>query len=119
MVKDIKQVRPVFTPLKSPQILLVDDEDGVRLVVSRVLKAKGFLVTECANAEQALEVLANRNDFDLLLTDMIMPGMDALPAALSLAQKHGVYMPIIETVNAVVCETIDESEIVRLLMPVD
>ena len=76
MVKDIKQVRPVFTPLKSPQILLVDDEDGVRLVVSRVLKAKGFFVTECANAEQALEVLANRNDFDLLLTDMILPGMD-------------------------------------------
>ncbi len=71
-----KPVRPVFTPIQTPSILLVDDEDGVRLVVSRVLKSKGFKVTECANAEQALSVLSSRSDFDLLLTDMIMPGMD-------------------------------------------
>ncbi len=71
-----KPVRPVFAPMQTPSILLVDDEDGVRLVVSRVLKSKGFKVTECANAEQALTVLSARSDFDLLLTDMIMPGMD-------------------------------------------
>lgn len=71
-----KPVRPVFSPLQPPNILLVDDEDGVRLVVSRVLKSKGFHVIECANAEQALEELSKRSDIDLLLTDMIMPGMD-------------------------------------------
>ena len=71
-----KTIRPVFTALETPNLLLVDDEDGVRLVVARVLKSKGFKVTECANAEQALEELAKRNDFDLLVTDMIMPGMD-------------------------------------------
>lgn len=91
MVKDVKQVRSVFTPLQSPQILLVDDEDGVRLVVSRVLKAKGFLVTECANAEQALDILANRNDFDLLLTDMIMPGMDGETLIKQVKKSH-MYM---------------------------
>lgn len=76
IMNDSRPVRPVFTPLQSPSILLVDDEDGVRLVVSRVLKSKGFKVTECANAEQALGILSERTDFDLLLTDMIMPGMD-------------------------------------------
>ena len=73
---EVKRIRPVFTPSQSNRVLLVDDEDGVRLVVSRVLRTKGFIVTECANAEQALEILNRRNDFDLLLTDMIMPGMD-------------------------------------------
>ena len=58
-------------------------------------------------------------DQALLQVGMVVEGINTLPAALSLAHKHGVYMPIIETVNAVVCETIDESEIVRLLMPVD
>ena len=72
-----KTIRPVFSPLQTnPHILLVDDEDGVRLVVARVLKSKGFQITECANAEQALEILNKNPDFDLLLTDMIMPGMD-------------------------------------------
>jgi len=72
-----KLVRPVFTPSPLPSnILLVDDEDGVRLVVARLLKAKGFTVTECANAEQALEELIKKQDYTLLITDMIMPGMD-------------------------------------------
>lgn len=75
-VTENKPIRPVFSPLQPPTLLLVDDEDGVRLVVSRVLKSKGFHVIECANAEQALEELSKRSDIDLLLTDMIMPGMD-------------------------------------------
>ncbi len=76
MTTESRPMRPVFAPIQTPSILLVDDEDGVRLVVSRVLKSKGFKVLECANAEQALTILSERSDFDLLLTDMIMPGMD-------------------------------------------
>lgn len=75
-VQEVKPMRPVFSALQTPTLLLVDDEDGVRLVVSRVLKSKGFNVIECANAEQALEELSKRSDIDLLLSDMIMPGMD-------------------------------------------
>ena len=50
---------------------------------------------------------------------MVVEGINTLPAAILLAQKYQVKMPIVETVNAVVSETIDESEIIRLLMPVD
>ena len=70
------------------KILLVDDEDGVRLVASRVLKSKGFVVTECANAEQALDVLEHNADFDLLLTDMIMPGMDGETLIKTVRKTH-------------------------------
>ena len=69
-------LRPVITSKESLNILLVDDEDGVRMVAARALKAKGWLVTECGNAEQAIEQFQTRNDFDLLITDMVMPGMD-------------------------------------------
>lgn len=58
-------------------ILLVDDEDGVRMVAARALKTQGWQVTECGNAEQALHELQQQsNSFDLLITDMVMPGMD-------------------------------------------
>lgn len=71
-----KTVRPVFTPKETISILLVDDEDGVRMVAARALKSKGWNVIECANAEQAIEEFQKGIDVDLLLTDMVMPGMD-------------------------------------------
>ncbi len=74
--EEAKPVRSVFTPIQTPTLLLVDDEDGVRMVSARLLKSKGFKVIECANAEQALDVLEKEKDIDVLLTDMIMPGMD-------------------------------------------
>ena len=56
-------------------ILLVDDEEGVRLVSARALRHKGYTVIECTQAQEALEKL-KIHSFDLLITDMIMPGMD-------------------------------------------
>ena len=58
-------------------------------------------------------------DQALLQVGMVVEGINTLPAAIMLAKKYNVYMPIIETVNAVVSETIDESEIIRLLMPMN
>ncbi len=74
--KSSEFIRPDITPKESLNILLVDDEDGVRMVAARALKAKGWQVSECGNAEQAIEQLQKTNDFDLLITDMVMPGMD-------------------------------------------
>lgn len=63
------------------KILLVDDEDGVRAVTKKSLEAKGYTVTACASAEEALEKIADGATFDLLLTDMVMPGMDGIALA--------------------------------------
>ncbi len=63
-------------PTSSAKILLVEDEDAVRAFSSRVLKNKGFTVTECSDGEQALKKMEENGPFDLLLTDMMMPGMD-------------------------------------------
>ncbi|MBL4719635.1 MAG: response regulator [Alphaproteobacteria bacterium] len=54
------------------KILLVEDEDPVRLFSARALRSKGYKVVEARNGEAALDIL-KAESFDLLITDMIMP----------------------------------------------
>ncbi len=58
-------------------ILLVEDEDAVRMFASRALKNKGYTVLEARHGEHALEVIAEHNGrIDLVVSDVMMPGMD-------------------------------------------
>src|ERR1700690_4350249 len=59
------------------KILVVDDEEAIREVVSTLLEAQGYQCTVCSNGRMALESF--RNDlFDLVLSDIVMPEMDGL-----------------------------------------
>lgn len=63
-------------------VLVVEDEVLIRLYLSEEIRAAGFTVIEAANADEAFEVLKSRNDIDLVLTDIRMPGtMDGLQLA--------------------------------------
>ena len=58
-------------------VLLVEDEDPVRLFSARALKNKGYKVIEAESAERALEILHDGTDkIDLVITDVVMPKMD-------------------------------------------
>lgn len=58
-------------------ILLVEDEDAVRVFSARALRNKGYRVVEAKNGEAALAVLSEgRDSFDLVITDVVMPQMD-------------------------------------------
>jgi two-component system cell cycle sensor histidine kinase/response regulator CckA len=58
-------------------ILLVEDEDAVRLFGSRALRNKGYKIVEAKSGDMALEVLANyQGTIDLMITDIVMPQMD-------------------------------------------
>jgi two-component system, cell cycle sensor histidine kinase and response regulator CckA len=58
-------------------VLLVEDEDPVRLFSSRALKNKGYKVIEAESAERALEILHDGAEkIDLVITDVVMPKMD-------------------------------------------
>lgn len=57
-------------------ILLVEDEDAVRMFSARALREKGYRVLEAESGEAALELLNNGERFDLLVTDVVMPRMD-------------------------------------------
>ena len=65
-------------PHEGIKILFVEDEDSVRNFALRALQKKGFDVIACNSAENALEQLKNVQDFNLLLTDMVMPGMNGI-----------------------------------------
>ena len=58
-------------------ILIVDDEPSIRNVVNDILLSYGYEILVAANGEEALEIAKNSsNKIDLLLTDVIMPGMN-------------------------------------------
>ncbi len=57
------------------RILFVEDEDSVRAFGVRALKKKGYDVVDSISAENALEILEQDTNFDLLLTDMVLPGL--------------------------------------------
>ena len=56
-------------------VLLVEDEDPVRLFSARALRNKGYKVVEAKTGEAALELL-DGGPYDLLVTDMVMPRVD-------------------------------------------
>ena len=58
-------------------ILLVEDEDAVRMFSSRALRDKGYRIIEASNGESALEFIQkNATTIDLVITDVVMPKMD-------------------------------------------
>ena len=67
---------PVTLRPGSETILLVEDEDAVRNLTRRLLETGGYTVLQASNAEQALEVAQGHSGrLDMLLTDVVMPGM--------------------------------------------
>jgi two-component system NtrC family sensor kinase len=60
-----------------PRLLLVDDEEGIRKVLSLSLQSDGYDVTTAENGQQALK-LFQKELFPIVLTDLKMPGLDGL-----------------------------------------
>ena len=75
--KDTGQRNAVESPGKGNEtILLVEDEPALRAMVRSVLESKGYQVLEARHGEDALMVAElHRGTIDLLLTDVVMPGM--------------------------------------------
>jgi len=69
-------------------VLLVEDEDAVRLFGSRALKNQGYNVIEARSAETALEALRLSPLVDVLVTDVVMPGMDGVTLASLVRQER-------------------------------
>jgi two-component system cell cycle sensor histidine kinase/response regulator CckA len=70
------------------RILFVEDEDAVRGVAARLLRARGYEVLEAEDGEKALELAeANAGRIDLLISDVIMPGLDG-PSLLKKARPY-------------------------------
>jgi CheY-like chemotaxis protein len=76
-------------------ILVVDDQEGVRAVVRRLLSADGHTVLEAADGAEALHLVRRRNGaVDLILCDVVMPQMNGT----ELATRIGIEFPDIPVI---------------------
>jgi len=68
-------------------ILFVEDEASVRLIAAKTLRKRGYKVIEAEDGEEALEILeGDEHDFDMMISDVVMPGMDG-PTLLKKGRK--------------------------------
>jgi DNA-binding response OmpR family regulator len=80
-------------------LLIVDDEEAVRDVLSRRLARKGYRVATCPDGHRALDMI-REGQFDLVLLDVMMPGIDGFQLLEALrATHHAAELPVI-TVTA-------------------
>jgi two-component system cell cycle response regulator CpdR len=69
------------------RVLIVDDEDSMRLLVARAIAMDGHDIMTASDGAEALEILGSADSaFDLLLTDIQMPIMDGIALALAAAR---------------------------------
>ncbi len=90
----------------SAHILIVDDEDTLRYFLKRVLEDEGYQVSEAANGQSALDLLA-RETFDLALVDLRMAGVDGLEVMRHFRQQSPETQIIILTAYASVPSAVE------------
>jgi two-component system cell cycle sensor histidine kinase/response regulator CckA len=73
----------------SRTILVVDDQDVVRDVIKLTLESAGYHVIEASSPNAAIELARSTESIDLLVTDIVMPEMDAF----ELAQRVNTEIP--------------------------
>lgn len=75
-------------PVATTRILLVEDEGLVRMLTAESLQDEGFNVVEATDGDEAVTLL-NGENFDILLTDVQMPGsLDGIGVALHARRLH-------------------------------
>lgn len=91
---------------ESTHILLVDDEDALRSVIAERLGDAGFSVTEASSGEQALERL-ERFAFDILISDLRLPGIDGREVLAEALQRYPGIIGIVVTGFGTVKDAVD------------
>jgi two-component system, cell cycle response regulator CpdR len=71
------------------RILLAEDDGAMRMHLTRALERTGYAVVPVGSGDEAFALVQGGERYDLLLTDIVMPGMDGI----ELAQKVSVIAP--------------------------
>ena len=74
---------------RGPLVLVVDDDDGLREFVRVSLEAEGYAVAEARNGDEGLAAVEQRPP-DLILLDVMMPGVDGWELLRRIQERHGV-----------------------------
>jgi two-component system cell cycle sensor histidine kinase/response regulator CckA len=104
----VYHVLPGATPTPSPakeeappskwagggRILLVEDEDPVRMVAERSLTRQGYEVTSARDGEEGLALVEEGGEFDIVVSDVVMPSLDG-PAMAREIRKLAPHLPVL------------------------
>ncbi|MCA3714984.1 MAG: response regulator [Phenylobacterium sp.] len=90
-----RPTRPAARDLSGAgRILFVEDEDAVRSVAAKLLRARGYEVIEAASGEEALDLAeVHAGEIDLMISDVVMPGMQG-PELLRAARHYLAGAPV-------------------------
>jgi two-component system cell cycle sensor histidine kinase/response regulator CckA len=84
-----QQIVPPERKRREGTVMLVEDEQTVRDMTSRLLTRAGYMVVPLSDALSALEYLeGGRRDVDVLVTDVVMPGMSGLALAEKMMERY-------------------------------
>lgn len=72
----------------SKRVLIIDDEENIRRVTRLTLQAAGYEVGEASDGERGLETFGNGSEWDAVLLDQRMPGMDGLETLRRLKERQ-------------------------------
>jgi DNA-binding NtrC family response regulator len=89
-----------------PHLLLVDDEESLRSVVSERLTGEGFEVTQAADGESALKAL-DGFAFDVIVSDMRLPGVDGYQVIDAALKRYPGIVAIVVTGYGTVKDAVD------------
>jgi putative two-component system response regulator len=89
------------------RILAIDDEDVVRMLVVEILESVGHEVVGAESAEHALDLL-DQGEFDLIVSDVVMPGLSGLEL-LEAARRRHASLPVVLVTGAGTYETLSQA----------
>ncbi len=82
----LKDSEHIKTSVNSCKILVIDDEDTVREVLSDMLELEGHIVVQASNGAEGLDILS-RERFNIVFTDLVLPDMDGWKVASRIKQQ--------------------------------
>lgn len=81
--------------MSAKKILIIEDDNIISLLMSRILSTKGFEVSLAQNGLDALKEIEQNGLPDLILTDMVMPIMDGWAFAKEFHERYDEKVPLI------------------------
>src|SRR5437879_13784976 len=80
--------------MPADRILIVDDEEPIRDFVSAMLSSANFACSQAASGKEALALLDSGEEYELMLSDLMMPVMDGI-ALLEASKERFPDMPVV------------------------
>jgi DNA-binding NtrC family response regulator len=86
----------LFQKLQDMKLLLIDDDEWVRDSMRLFFESEGCHILTLETAEEGIKIL-NKQDFDIIIIDYRLPGLDGLEFLRRIQKKHPVVMKILIT----------------------